>query len=39
MFGSKDRSMRVNDLFRLRDEGFYSPSEFKVEMQKILDST
>ena len=32
MFGSKDRSMRINDLFRLCDEGFYSPSEFKVEM-------
>ena len=39
MFGSKDCSMQINDLFRLHDEGFYSPSEFKVEMQKILDST
>ena len=39
MFGSKDRSMQINDLFRLRGEGFYSSSEFEVEMQKILDPT
>jgi hypothetical protein len=39
MFGSKDRSMRMNDLIRLRDEGFYSPEDFRREMQSIIDST
>ena len=39
MFGSKDRSIQINNLSRLHDEGFYTPTEFKVEMQKTLDST
>jgi hypothetical protein len=32
MFGSKDRLIRMNDLIRLRDEGFYSPEDFRKEM-------
>lgn len=29
MFASNDCFMRMNDLFRLRNEGFFTPKEFK----------
>jgi hypothetical protein len=39
MFGSKDRSMRMNNFVRLRSEGFYSFEDFRREIQSIIDST
>ena len=39
MFITKNKSMRMNDLIILRDEGFYTLEQFWRERQQILDST
>jgi hypothetical protein len=35
MFGSKDCSMQMNDLIRLRDEGFYFPKNFQRKYKAL----